>query len=392
MSDIPMLRGWGDDIGDLGNGLSHLINPNAQVQNALRKAAMENPDLIPQLAEMERSNPGTLQSMGLNNGGILQSFGKGNGLVDQIKNTPISEKMRQNRELASATIDATKAGTRNSNASAALTEGETPGRVKVTTVAGNESEALSPDKIKSAKDKYALDSKQSQIQLDTIDSALKKFPSLSQIDFQKYAADVFNGKKIDPEVTQRIAASGEAGQEAVKQYLGAMHQHAELASRGDIAHLQSHDQMIATAGVLNSSLMDGLAREKVAESAGKFGDFEEKMLTNAANPSDPALKNSAGAIAARETLQKKKAAQEEALALHEANNEMTKARDKILASIPAAQKAGAFEKVTLSLTAAQLKQGIESGAIDPKTLGKSKAFNGLTKSERDELLKLKKVM
>jgi hypothetical protein len=47
----------------LEDNIAHIVNPNIDIINKLK----ENPDMLQKLADMEASNPGTMQRLGMGN-------------------------------------------------------------------------------------------------------------------------------------------------------------------------------------------------------------------------------------------------------------------------------------------------------------------------------------
>lgn len=67
MAEIPMLKGWADEIGpglkSLGDSLVHVINPNFAVQQELKQRIAADPTLLQKLIDQETLNPGSVSKV-----------------------------------------------------------------------------------------------------------------------------------------------------------------------------------------------------------------------------------------------------------------------------------------------------------------------------------------
>lgn len=67
MAEIPMLKGWADEIGpglkSLGDSLVHVVNPNFAVQQELKQRIAADPTLLQKLIDQETLNPGSVSKV-----------------------------------------------------------------------------------------------------------------------------------------------------------------------------------------------------------------------------------------------------------------------------------------------------------------------------------------
>lgn len=239
MPDIPMLSGWGNEINQFGQGLGQLINPHQAEQNAFKAAALRDPQMVAQMAEMERSNPGTLAKMGLGR------------LAGQITPTPITPEMDLSRQKSAADITQTKANTDYTNSNRKTVDETRPFTVsksaaeaRKSTTEANVGEATEGDQIKITKagaTAAELKSEQAKNTLQSLKQAIAAYPDLGKIDIEAEAAKVHNGGKIDSVLMNRIQSDGAASQ-VFEQYLKAMAEKARNDVDQGIAALRGNSK------------------------------------------------------------------------------------------------------------------------------------------------------
>jgi hypothetical protein len=303
MPDIPMLQGWGDGIAQLGQGVSQLLDPNAAAREQLKRAALSDPNLIAQLGEMERANPGTLDKMGFGQGGLMKMLGhQDSPFVNQIANTPISPDTQNKRDQASATLANTKANTANTQI-----DTDTRTKTQKDTVSKNAAEAKTAganadvavattgDKIKAEKataEKMASDALVAKTAVSNLEGAMKKIPDISKIDLAGEARKAVAGQPMDAALAVRINSDPNL-KNTWETYVHAMLVHAQLGNEMGIAELRnrSKSEQAVAFTVANTALKEADNRLKTYEAALKTPPTTADDIL--ANSEDPTISGTA---------------------------------------------------------------------------------------------------
>jgi hypothetical protein len=120
---IAQQLGGPEALNQLGEGISHLINPNYKFQQAMRARIATDPKLAQELADQEYANPGMLKSIGL--GGLGEEIAK-------LPESPDAATIRTHREqilgIKGGELDTKSAQTKTeSNIAKGAAEKTTPG-------------------------------------------------------------------------------------------------------------------------------------------------------------------------------------------------------------------------------------------------------------------------
>lgn len=290
MAELPTLPGWGDELGSLANGLSTMLNPNRQAQQALKQKALENPELIPQLAEMERSNPGTLEKMGLGNGMLAGLFGHGSDFINQIAGTPVSEDTKLAREGKAATIDSAKATTANTKATTKRTETLTPIEARRGTAEANVAVGTEQAQIETANSmatQQRVKAQEADAAVRSLQAGLAAYPDIAKIDLAGEAHKVFSGQPIDPALAVRIQSDPALAQ-MFDSYTKALAERARLDTEIGIEGMKgrSKSELAVAFGVASKQLEDAQKRLQTYQTA----------LKNPPGPADNVLAQQPGPV------------------------------------------------------------------------------------------------
>lgn len=290
MSELPTLSGWGEGIGSLANGLSTLVNPNHQLQQALKQKAVENPELISQLAELERSNPGTLQQLGLGNGPVAGLLGHGSDFINQITGTPVNSDTELARRGKETQIANTQATTANTQANTDRTQKLTPIEIKQKGSEANVqtgTEQAQIDNTKAIAEQNKAKSKEATTAIASLEAGLKAYPEIANIDLAGEAHKVFSGGKIDPALAARIQ-SDPALSQMFDSYMKALMERARLDTEIGVESMKgrSKSELAVAFGVTSKQLEDAQKRLNTYQTA----------LKNPPTPADAILAKEAGPV------------------------------------------------------------------------------------------------
>jgi hypothetical protein len=199
---LPYLPGWGDSIQQnlpqIGSNIAHIVNPNIDIINKLK----ENPDMLQKLADMEASNPGTMQRLGMGN---LSGLVKGVSESSQQQRTDAVNTAERDVATAPATrTDVGRVGlklptadeARIQGANAKVAEGTVKSRTHI-----SENEAAQGDIQNSL---LEIHRKMQDMDLRDQEAALRKYPELGNVDLKELARKSFYGEAIDPILAGRI--------------------------------------------------------------------------------------------------------------------------------------------------------------------------------------------
>lgn len=355
MAEIPTIGGWGEGVGDLANGLSTLINPNRQLHEALKKKAVENPDLIPQLAELERSNPGTLEKLGLGNGGIASLLGHGSDFINQITGTPPSpdtELARQGKEANTANVQATTA---NTQANTSRTQALTPIEVKQKGSEANVqigTEQAQIDNTKAVAEQNKAKSKEATTAIASLEAGLKSYPEIANIDLAGEAHKVFSGGKVDPALAARIQ-SDPALSSMFDSYMKALMERARLDTEIGIEGMKgrSKSELAVAFGVTSKQLEDAQKRLSTYQTA----------LKNPPTAADAILAKEAGPVG--------EAAKSKLQAYGEAHSQLEQTKKDV------EKYQGISDRLSSSIVDKAEKNPISAGTTKTKTTVKTQTSN-----------------
>lgn len=178
----------GPALAALTEGINHIINPDFQFQQAMQRALGANPQLAQNLADLETSNPGTLQKLG---------FGKDlTNTISAIKQSPASEVNNTSRPLV---IEGIKSGIKGeiAKSTTAQNEAANSGTYFKSTATKAENEARASGPVADA-----TIAKAKVTSMNDLDN-LQAIPELKGLDMFGLAKQFLQGK-ADPNTMSKI--------------------------------------------------------------------------------------------------------------------------------------------------------------------------------------------
>lgn len=243
---LPYLKGWGDTLAEtlpqIGNSVSHIVNPNIDFQNMFKAAIAKDPTLLQQIA----NNPGLAQA--------LQQSGLGN-IGQQTQGLGVDPSVAAQRGILQAQNQVSQ-GTIQPKIQQAQNDASLSGsQARV-------AQATEQSTIDSAKNAASLTGAQAKLTGTKADEAerdfklagdtLSKIPTLAGIDIGQLGNALARGdKNISAELMSRIGMDAGAT-EALKLFTQAAINRADNAASMTIAELRKKDpgfQLAALTGL-----------------------------------------------------------------------------------------------------------------------------------------------